>query len=268
MFVSNESNLGFRRSLSLQFNVIYALLLREMKTRYGDYRLGYAWGLIEPLVQIGIFTVMFSFFSRMPPLGTSYEAFFVTGFIPFNFYRDTASRPANAINSNRTLLTFPPVQNLDVIYARMLLEIITNTAAFLILLIILFFMQVPIVPQDPYLYLFGFLSAIVFGCGFGMINAVISPVFKIWSMISSWILRFQFFLAGIYFLVDRLPPNVRGVLEFNPMTHIIFLVREGFYSGYKPSDLIPLFPITTGLVLFVSGMILERMMRKKLSVIM
>ncbi|WBA82901.1 hypothetical protein [Endozoicomonas sp. GU-1] len=44
-----------RSSLQIQWAVIHALMVREMKTRFGDYRLGYAWALLEPLFQILFF---------------------------------------------------------------------------------------------------------------------------------------------------------------------------------------------------------------------
>ena len=48
-----------RTPLQVLRDVTFGLLIRELKTRFGSYRLGYAWALLDPLLIIGAFSLIF-----------------------------------------------------------------------------------------------------------------------------------------------------------------------------------------------------------------
>ncbi|EJT6891870.1 ABC transporter, partial [Escherichia coli] len=48
-----------RSSFQVLRDVTFGLLIRELKTRFGSYRLGYAWALLDPLLMIGLFSAIF-----------------------------------------------------------------------------------------------------------------------------------------------------------------------------------------------------------------
>ena len=50
----------FRNSWQIQRAVFLALFIRELKTRFGKYRLGFFWAMIEPIVHILVLTILFS----------------------------------------------------------------------------------------------------------------------------------------------------------------------------------------------------------------
>src|SRR4051794_6139116 len=111
------------RGALTQLQVVHALLLRETKTRFGITKLGYLWAIIEPALWIGTFSAFYSSFRHLATPGMNIVAFITCGIIPFSMFRDIAGRCMVAISSNMGLLFYPQVRPLDLVIARVVLEI-------------------------------------------------------------------------------------------------------------------------------------------------
>ena len=72
--------------------VVHALILREMRTRFGRAQLGYLWALIEPTLFVLIFFALFALRGRTAVSGMPIALFLLTGTIPFIMFRDTMMR--------------------------------------------------------------------------------------------------------------------------------------------------------------------------------
>jgi capsular polysaccharide transport system permease protein len=73
--------------------VIYALILRETRTRLADSKLGYGWALIEPVLHIVVLSLVFAVMMRgRPPIGDKFFIFYYTGIIPYHLF--VRGRPA------------------------------------------------------------------------------------------------------------------------------------------------------------------------------
>lgn len=255
----------FKYGAAMQARVIGALTLRELRSTFGDRRLGYAWALLPPLVGIAIMSSVFFLIGARPSLGTSFEAFFFTGFVTFQVFLSLQGKAMGAIPANKALLSFPPVKTMDTIWARLALETITQLFMILFVMTVLGYLDVPIIPADPMKYCAGMLSIIVLGSGFGIFNAIFSQLFKPWSMIVAWIMRIQFFASGVFFLPESMPPAAYTIMEWNPTSHCLAYVREGFYPMYQSAMLHESYPFVWGISLALLGLMIEKLYRRKLT---
>ena len=112
----------------VQARVLFALLMREMTTRFGRSAAGYLWALIEPVGFIALLSLAFSQIAHSPPIGRSFPLFYATGYIAFSFYNDIAALTGRAVLVNRPLLNYPAVTALDTVLARFLLQSLTGLA--------------------------------------------------------------------------------------------------------------------------------------------
>ena len=62
--------------------VLFALVVREMSTRFGRSWGGYLWAIVEPVGGILLLTFIFSLALRKPPLGTNFALFYASGMVP------------------------------------------------------------------------------------------------------------------------------------------------------------------------------------------
>jgi capsular polysaccharide transport system permease protein len=75
---------SLRTPWQIQRAVVFALFLREMKTRFGAKKYGYFWAIAEPAAIIVVFWAMFGLHLRRGMAGVDYPMFLMTGMLPFN----------------------------------------------------------------------------------------------------------------------------------------------------------------------------------------
>jgi len=55
-----DGNVSMRTPWQIQKSVVFALFLRELKTRFGAYKFGYVWLLLEPMAHVIVLSLIFS----------------------------------------------------------------------------------------------------------------------------------------------------------------------------------------------------------------
>jgi len=92
-----------RTPWQIQKAVWGALYRRELKTRFGVYKLGYLWAIFEPVSHILILTFIFSFITREGYQGLPFAAFFAAGIIPFFVFQKIVTATTSAITPQPVL---------------------------------------------------------------------------------------------------------------------------------------------------------------------
>lgn len=241
-----------------RLRVITALVIREMATSFGRSAGGYLWAILEPLGGILLLAIAFSLALRQPPLGTSFILFYASGIIPFNMYRGMSGGVTRAVSSNKGLLSYPVVTALDAVFAKFVLTFLTALLTAVVLsvgIILVFDLHVVL---DPSALVGAFCLAALFGLGVGTVNCVLFGLFPTWKHIWTVITRPLFLFSGILFLFESAPPAFQSILWWNPIVHIVALMRSGFYGSYNPIFISYPYVIGVSLSLFVIGAYLLR----------
>ena len=89
-------SLARRHPFAIFRSVVFALIMREISTKYSQYRLGYAWIILQPVSMIVIFTFVFGAMGRVTMPGVPFEMFILTGWLPFQFFGELLSGMQNA----------------------------------------------------------------------------------------------------------------------------------------------------------------------------
>ena len=152
---SKVGPISFGRAIMGQLNVINALILRETRTRFGKHKLGYAWALLEPVMMILTFYLLFTINKRNPPEGMDLLGFLATGIVPYLAFSKCVSQVSQSINGNKGLLFYPQVKPLDVVFARIGLEFTTHFAIFSLLMGANVLVRQEFVIADPLLVVIG-----------------------------------------------------------------------------------------------------------------
>ncbi len=224
-----------RSSLQIQMAVIHALMVREMKTRFGDYRLGYAWAVLEPLLQVLFFSLMYAFGNRTLVGGLAIPVFLATGIAPFLYFQKVVSQCQGAVSANQNLFLFRQVRVFDAFLVRFLLEMVTN---FVVLILLIggaawLGFDVQLVNSLTFLQAYLLLSLLSFGLGLicGVVNALYPEAGKIIPIL----LRPLMFISGTFFSLNDMPGNIQDILVWNPLIHAFELMRSAFSNGYNTS---------------------------------
>ena len=248
------ANAGSRRYATLR--AVLALMLREMSTRYGRTPGGYLWAIVEPLAAILVLSIGFSLVLRTPALGNSFLLFYATGYLPFSLFQSLSNMIGRSITFSRTLLQYPAVTWIDAVLARFLLNSLTNILVTVLLLTGILLVADSRATLDLVPAVGAMGLAMLLGLGIGTLNCALSGLFPIWDMTWSIITRPLFIASGIFFLYDDMPPVAKDILWYNPLIHVVGLMRKGFYPTYSGSYISVTYVLVLALGLMAMGQIL------------
>jgi len=162
--------------------------------------------------------------------------FMLVGFICFGMFRDPWGSMQSAISNSRNLLTFPQVTTFDVIMARGILGILVSffVLGFLLYMAHLAGFEVRVERPLGVLMVCGLLC--VFGLGVGFLFASLEPLIPSIKQFGSQVLgRPLYFSSGLFFTIDSIPAAIREYLLYNPVLHMIELVRGEFFYEFETS---------------------------------
>jgi capsular polysaccharide transport system permease protein len=242
----------------VHLRVVIALLRREMATRYGRTAGGYLWAVAEPAGMIGMMSLAFAALGRAPDLGQSFIVFFATGFLSFNFYRMTAMQLFSAVRSNRALLNYPNVAIYDAMVARLVLQTLTNCMVMFVILGIAIWYTGQTVRIDIGWIAPALASATLLAFGVGVMNSVLFQMFPLYQRIFMIVNRPLFIISGVLYIPEILPTQLRELIAWNPLVHVVSGFREGIYPSYDSSIVQLSYPTICGLVTLTLGLMLLR----------
>lgn len=245
---------GGRRFATLR--TVLALILREMSTSYGRTPGGYLWAVVEPLAAIIVLSIGFSLIVRTPSLGTSFLLFYATGYLPFDLYQNVSRATSRAISFSKPLLKYPAVTWMDAILARFFLNSLTSVLISILLLSGVMLVTDTHASLDLPPVVTAMALAMILGLGVGTINCALIGLFPIWDIAWSIITRPLFLASGVLYTFESLPPLAQDILWYNPLVHILGLMRVGFYSTYTASYVNEIYVLGVSLGLMAMGQIL------------
>ena len=260
----NVETRGFLQGLKVQGRVLHALLLREASLRQGQYRLGHLLVLTEVLWTSLVIGLVWYVVGHPPPYGDSIVFYMFTGMFAFTLYRTIHSRVAAALEANRGLLIYPVVRPLDTLLARAALESAFQITAFIIFTTAFIWIGYANFPAHPNELILAIGMTILLGFGIGVTSMIIRSFWSVWAAIDNMLARVLFFVSGIFYQVEFLPPQVREILVWNPLVHAIEWVRYSIYNGYSTQILDREYLFFWAMGSTVFGLAMERLRRPKL----
>ena len=248
--------------LRVQARVISALMLRDVKTRFGGKAANYLIAILWPLSHIGMLMLIYTAVGRAPPIGDSAALFFATGLLPFMIFQYSSRLMMQAHMMNAPLLNFPIVTFLDLVLARALLELITGFTIILVLALVLYGLDVDIVPRHPAEAAAALLASLFLALGIGILNCVITKFVKLWFFGYILLVIVLYITSGILFMVETLPAQYKDILVWNPGVQIVEWFRSAYYEGYGSTTLDRSYVLTIGLFALAIGLTAERVTRR------
>jgi capsular polysaccharide transport system permease protein len=254
------------RGAEVQLRVIGALALRETRTRFGGHVLGYAWALAEPLFWIATFYGLFYLVDRTAPERLDIVPFLATGIVPYELVMKTQDRDSNAIAGNKALLFYPQVQPLDLVYARVALELATYTLILAIILgtnaLVDGTLDIASIP----LLVAGLALSAALGGALGLVLCSLQLMFPTVERMKGPLMRPLFWVSGIFFTAHMMPSRLRDVILWNPVLHCVEMVRAGWFVGYRADHVQPGYVLGWIVALLFVGLTLERSVRHRIEV--
>jgi capsular polysaccharide transport system permease protein len=254
------------RSLDIERQVLYALLMREVITRFGRENLGVLWLVAEPMMfTLGVATLWtvsgFHLGSPIPIV-----AFAVTGYSSVLMWRNSASRACSAIQQNKPLLYHRNVQLIDVLLTRILIEVVGATGSFIVLSLVFTYIGWMPTPVDLLGVLLGWLMLAWFGASLALLIGAGTARSEIFERLWHPTAYLMFPLSGAAFMVDWLPTPMQHVVLLLPMVHGAEMLREGYFGNVVKTHYDLSYMATCCLVLSVTGLYVSKQASRRLEI--
>jgi capsular polysaccharide transport system permease protein len=225
-----------RPPLTIMRSVVFALVLREMRTRFGKRRMGAFWVLFEPLAHVLVLLLMFSYMRGRSMTGVDFPVFLLTGVVPFFIFKSIALRIMEGVEANRGLFAYRQIKPVDTFIARVLVEVSIYATVYVLTLAGMGWYGLDIGIHAPLEWFLLLATLIVFGFGLGNLLCIAGyylPEAKIFINLLFFPL---YLLSGIIFPVSSLPPAVLPWLLWNPILHFMELIRHSIFAYYPMVD--------------------------------
>ena len=215
--------------------MVFALFIRELKARFGHFRLGYIWAVGEPLAMVIVLSIVRLALGNQDRKGVPYPLFFASGIIPYLFFQTSISQSLTVIENNLALMNYRVVKPADPVVAKCILEMVIYCGTGVIILGGL----VAIGFTFEWNNTLGVVSVIgcllAFTLGLSLITAVIGAFIHESKKIVPILLRPFFFISGIFFAANSIPTHFREILLWNPLLHFSELIRMFTFEDYQSS---------------------------------
>lgn len=235
---------------------VAALMLREMSASYGRSPGGYAWAVLEPLAGIALLTLIFMASGlRAPPLGTSFALFYASGLLPVLTFTTITGKLMSALNYSKALLSYPAITYVDALLARFALAVLTQLMVSVVLLAaILLATETKATVTLPSLFATYGLTFLL-ALGVGTLNCALASLFPVWQSVWSILARPLILVSCVFFVFEDVPHPFDGWLWWNPLVHVVGLMRKGLFAGYAASYVTPLLVVIIGAVTCLAGLV-------------
>lgn len=253
-----------RSSFQVLRDVTFGLLIRELKTRFGSYRLGYAWALLDPLLMISLFSAIFGMRSQSGFGGVPVQVFITAGYLPFMFFNKVVSQLKSAVNANMGLFCYRQVTPFATFVARFILESIIGLVVGVILVLGLMWFGFDAIPSDPLEVILIYCLLMIFSFSLGIVFCVLSSLFKEADKFLSLIMMPLMFVSCVMYPLATVPTQFQHWFLWNPLVHAIELIRSGWIAGYASPNVSWVYLSAVTLVLLTFAMSCYRLSHRRL----
>ena len=257
-----DPKVRLRLAIKSQINIIGALVLHDMKSRFFGNGWGYVVTILWPAAHFAAISVGYVISGRAVPYGSSMLLFISTGVLPYIVWNYISRFCILGVVQNKSYLSYPIVKPMDLMISRLLLEIMTSSIITLLIVIVIELSGVSAMPRDLVSAVFGLLSAVLLGIGFGVLNSVITLILPIWNIIYVLFLILFWLTSGVALNPEAMPVEIGNIFAWNPLLHCIEWVRAAYYEDIPTRLLDKSYVLTVGATSLALGLILERVLRQ------
>ena len=231
---------------------LYSLAWRNIRSRYKQALLGMSWALIQPAVQVGVFTVLFGIIARVPSGDVPYPVFALAGLLPWNLFSRVVSEGSQALVANQHMITKLFFPRIFLVFAGGASAFIDAAATALMLIALMIVYAVP-VGAGVWLVLPAFLGIALFAYGFAALLAALNARWRDVQHTVPFALQIGLFLTPVLYPTVVVPDRFRWLTDLNPLAGWIGLFRSGVIGTSLPAADAILKSIGVSLVITVLG---------------
>ena len=231
--------------------LLFQLTQREIKARYKQSIVGYAWVILNPLAQLLVYTFVFSVVLRFPQQNIPYSLFVFAGLLPWNLFQGSIIAATQSLVENSALLRKVVFPREIIPYSIITAKTIDFFVASVIFVVMMMLYRVPItlavIAVIPL-----FLTQIILIAGISLFLATCNLFYRDIQYLASLVLMLWMYMSPVVYPLSLVPQKYAVIYQLNPMVGII----EGYRSALFATEFnIPLisWSIVSSILIFITS---------------
>lgn len=239
--------------------LLFFLAWRDIKLRYKQTALGAAWAILQPLLTMIVFSVVFGELAKLPSDGIPYPIFTYTALLPWQLFAFALANSSNSLISSQNLISKVYFPRLIIPLASTLAGVLDFAIAFLVLLGMMAYYH--IAPTLAILYLPLFLSlALLSALAVGIWLSALSVEYRDVRYIVPFLTQLWMYATPIAYASSLIPEKWRLLYGLNPMTGVVDGFRWALLGMEIQNGLMIGVSAIVVLAMFISGLYYFRQM--------
>lgn len=255
---ANKSTFSLNLKELFSYRDLFLILAyRDLRIRYAQTFLGVTWALLQPLITLIIFTLVFGRFVKVDTGGVPYPVFALCGMVAWTYFAFVMNQSGNSIIGAQEMVKKIYFPRLVIPLSKAVVGLVDFCIAFVLLLMLILFYDVPVSINIVMLPVFVVLTVLC-ALAAGIWLSALSIRFRDFQHITPFIVQVGLYATPIAYpgdVVIRTLPDAGVILFYlNPMAGIV----EGFrwsILGYGSLHSVSFMSFAMVIVLFVSGLI-------------
>ncbi len=257
------------RDLWVYRELVLFLTWRDVLVRYKQTVLGAAWAVIQPVIQMVVFTLIFSNAAGLSSEGVPYPIFNFTALLPWGLFSKAMNDAGRSLVTNRNMITKIYFPRLTIPVASVLAGMVDFAIAFIVYIVIILYYS--IAPGSTYTYQFSpalfalplvILLALVATLGVSLWFSAMNVIYRDVGHILPFLTQIWFFATPIVYSASVVSTKWQILYALNPLTGVV----EGFRWCLLGVHSLPwqLMAISSGIavLLLVTGLVYFRNMER------
>jgi lipopolysaccharide transport system permease protein len=212
------------REIWQYWELLYFLIWREVKVRYKQTVIGATWAVIQPLMTMVIFTIVFGRFAKIPSDGLPYPVFAYTALLPWTLFAQALTRSGGSLVGSANLVTKVYFPRLMIPLAAVLAPIVDFLVSFLILIGMMIWYGITPTWSGllalPFFMVLTVMTALAVSLWLSPLNVRFRDVGHTLPFLS----QFWMYASPVAYPVSLVPEKWQLLYSLNPMVGVI----EGF----------------------------------------
>jgi len=241
--------------------LVLFLTWRDIKVRYKQAVLGIAWAVLQPLLTVLIFTVVFGVLLSTPSSDLPYPLFAFSALLPWQLFASALQRSSVSLVGNANLITKIYFPRLAIPLSSVFAALVDFGVSFLVLIGMMIYYQYW--PGWNIFWLIPILIMVIFtALSVGLWLSAFNVQYRDVQHMVPFIILVWMYASPIVYPIDIIPEGIwRLLYGLNPMVGIIQGFRWALLGAEQP-DLTMLISIVVVIILLVSGLFYFRRMEK------
>ena len=204
-------------------DLLYFLILKDIKARYAQSVIGIGWAIIQPLFFMLVFTVIFGKLAKIDSEGVPYQIFSFTALVPWTFFSNAMADSANSLSANLNLITNIYIPRILIPLSATIGKFIDFIIAFLILIVLLLFYSY--FPDQKIILIFMYIFLMFISAfAFGLILGTMSIQYRDIRYALPFGIQLFMYASPVAYSTNMIPEKYHIIYALNPMVTVV----EGF----------------------------------------